>query len=69
MPTWDAKQFARELLAGKFNGKLHQMLRNLSNDQLKQILEAAAELSSEKSKPAEENKSSIGPKSKHASQT
>jgi hypothetical protein len=69
MAAWDAKQFAKDLLAGKYNGKLHQMLRNLSNDQLKLILEAAAELSSEESKPAEENKSSIGPKSKHASQT
>ena len=42
--SWDSKQFAKELLAGDYDGKLSQELSRLSPDQLGEVIKSVAEL-------------------------
>ena len=40
MSDWDAKQFAKEITAGNFDGHLHEELEKISADQLNELIEA-----------------------------
>jgi len=52
MSDWDAKQFAKEITAGNFDGHLHEELEKISADQLNELIEAMNAAQEKKTKDA-----------------